>query len=188
MSLILGILAQSTGAAGSASFYESIATSTVGSGGSSTITFSSIPSTYTHLQLRSLARGTTSAADVETRITFNSDTGSNYSYHQVYGQGVNVPADGSANTSFIYYIYSPAANATASVFGGGVIDILDYANTNKYKTTRTLSGYDANGSGYILFRSGNWRNTNAITSIDIVCASGNFAQYSSFALYGIKGV
>ena len=185
LNIIAGTL--SVGVTPSTNSYESIATYTVGSGGSSSIDFTSIPSGFEHLQLRSLIRGTTASADVETRLTFNSDTSSNYSYHQVYGQGVNVPADGSANTSFIYYVYSPAASSTASVFGVGVMDILDYDNTNKYKTTRTLAGYDANGSGYILLRSGNWRNTNAITSINLVCASGNFAEYSQFALYGIKG-
>jgi hypothetical protein len=181
---ILGILASSVPAA--AGDYESIATVTVGSGGAANVEFTSIPSTYTHLQLRSLIRGTNSSSEVETRVTFNSDTSANYASHQIYGTGSVVPVDGETNSSYIYYLYSPANNATASVFGGAVMDILDYGNTNKYKTTRTLAGFDANGSGYILFRSGHWRNTAAITSIKIVCASNNFAQYSHFALYGIK--
>jgi hypothetical protein len=72
------------------------------------------------------------------------------------------------------------------LFGTVIIDILDYANTNKYKTQRSLGGNDRNGAGYIDFSSGNWRNTNAITSIDIKALYGTgFAQYSHFALYGI---
>jgi hypothetical protein len=64
---------------------------------------------------------------------------------------------------------------------------LDYTNTNKNKTARSLWGYDANGSGYVGLYSGLWRNTSAINRIDYVPASGTFPQYSSFALYGIKG-
>jgi hypothetical protein len=75
-----------------------------------------------------------------------------------------------------------------AAFGANIIDILDYANTNKYKTTRTLSGGDNNGSGFVQFMSGNWRNTNAVTSIDIFQVDGDtIAEYSQFALYGIKG-
>ena len=83
----------------------------------------------------------------------------------------------------------PAATSTASVFGGIVIDLLDYSNTNKYKTLRSLGGWDANGSGRIILNSGLWGNSgSAISSIDIVTSTGNnFVQYSTFALYGIKG-
>jgi predicted patatin/cPLA2 family phospholipase len=78
---------------------------------------------------------------------------------------------------------------TASTFGAGVIDILDYADTNKFKTTRTLNGVSSNASSaidYIFLVSGLWRSTSAITSITLT--GNNFAQYSHFALYGIKGV
>jgi len=79
-----------------------------------------------------------------------------------------------------------AANGTASAFGTAVIDILDYANTNKYKTVRTLAGWDANGSGLVSFWSGSWRNTNATTTITLLPNLGNWAQYSQFALYGVN--
>ena len=74
----------------------------------------------------------------------------------------------------------------ANIFGTGIIDILDYADTSKYKTVRTLFGYDANGSGYIAFSSNLWQSTSAITSITMTPVNG-IAEYSSFALYGIKG-
>ena len=176
-------------AAGGGPSYESIATVTVGSGGSANAEFTSIPATYKHLQIRALIRGTASASAISANMQFNSDTGSNYSYHELYGNGTTAQAGaGATQTRFFLHGNAPAATALASSFGVAVMDILDYADTNKYKTARCLNGMDVNGSGgYILFDSGSWQNTNAITSIQITPSSGNFAQYSQFALYGIKG-
>lgn len=164
--------------------YDSIATTTVGAGGASSITFSSIPSTYTHLQIRGIAGTTNSGALDFAVITFNSDTGSNYSYHRLFGDGSSPSA--SASTS-VANIQTFCGGTTT--FGPVVFDVLDYANTNKYKTTRSLSAAENNGSGneYLAFTSGNWRNTNAITSITITGTYGTFRQYTSYALYGIKG-
>ena len=170
-----------------ASSYESIQTVNVGSGGASSVSFTSIPSTYTHLQIRAIARG--SAATNEIWAQFNSDTAANYSTHQVYGSGAAAGASGTASTSYAKVGELSGTNASASIFGVSVIDILDYANTNKYKTTRALTGTDINGSGgYIVFASGNWRSTSAISSITLYYNTYSFNQYSSFALYGIKGV
>jgi hypothetical protein len=170
--------------------YESIATVTVGSGGSSTITFSSIPSTFTHLQIRGIARGSRSDQADGIIAQYNSDTGANYSWHELQGSGSSVTAVGVPNVAYIGMQDSMAAQTGgASIFGVLVIDILDYANTNKYKTQRSLTGNDRNGAGYVNFSSGSWRNTNAITSIDLKALYGTgFAQYTTFALYGIKGV
>ena len=85
------------------------------------------------------------------------------------------------------FVRNGGIHTAASTFTAGVIDILDYANTNKYKTLRTLNGGDANGSGNIQIESGSWRNTAAITSITLTHNGSGFTQYSSFALYGIKG-
>lgn len=161
----------------------------VGSAGSATVSFTSIPSTYKHLQVRALIRGTASASAISANMQFNSDTGSNYSYHELYGNGTSAQASaGATQTRFFLHGNAPAATALASSFGVAVMDILDYASTSKYKTTRCLDGMDVNGSGgYILLDSGSWQNTNAISSIQIAPSSGNFAQYSQFALYGIKG-
>ena len=163
--------------------YESIATA-YGSGGS-TLTFSSIPSTYTHLQIRVMSL--TSATAPNAILRFNSDTGSNYTAHQLYGSGSvagsNIPGSGSNPQTSI-----PVAQLGSSTQPGvGVVDILDYANTNKYKTIRSLSGYDANGSGYIILRSGAWMSTSAVTSITLLTDSGNFNTNSVFELYGIRG-
>ena len=80
----------------------------------------------------------------------------------------------------------PWAGYTANVFGAGVLDILDYANTNKNKTAKTLAGFDANGSGFADLWSGAWYNTQAITSVTLVAGSFLFAENSRFALYGVK--
>jgi hypothetical protein len=191
MSLILGILDSGGAAAGAAGSYESIATVNVGSGGSATVEFTSIPATYTHLQIRAIGRTTRAETNDALNMRFNSDTGSNYSWHRLDGQGDTGSATASSATSQTTIIvdrFSAATAGNASMFGAFVLDILDYANTNKYKTTRNLGGYDLNGSGLITFASGLWQSTSAITSITLVSRNaGNLSQYSSFALYGIKG-
>jgi hypothetical protein len=172
----------------SPSSYESIATVTVGSGGSSTVTFSSIPATYTHLQIRGLGRSTNAVTDENLVIQFNSDTANNYNLHNVYGNGSTVGANATVNYASSYFSRVTGGSSSANIFGAFVVDILDYANTNKYKTNRSLSGHDQNGSGYMTLMSGAWRSTSAITSITIKVdsAGANIAQYSQFALYGVK--
>ena len=171
--------------------YESIQTYIVGSGGSSSITFSSIPSTFTHLQIRCINRDTTSTYySNDLYMTFNGDTGNNYSVHRIYGTGSGVAnADNVTTTSYMLIGQQATGKNAASYFGANVIDVLEYANTNIYKTARGLGGVDLNGNsdGRIMFQSGNWRSTSAITSISFRASSGNLAEYSSFALYGIKG-
>lgn len=166
--------------------YESIQTVTVGFGGQATVTFSSIPNTYKHLQIRCIAKMTSGGGPFANRITFNSDTGTNYSDHNLNGSGASVSAGGAASTTYIRNWDFTGSGAT-NIFGTGVIDVLDYADTNKNKTVRCLSGYDANGSGSIFLSSGLWRSTSAISSMTFTPESGSYAQYSQFALYGIKG-
>jgi hypothetical protein len=159
--------------------FESIATTTVGSGGTSTITFSSIPSTYKHLQIRATLFTTAGGVNIQ----YNGDTGANYTYHQVYGVGSgSVLSNAGTSQTSGYIAYNNAAGGYPTV---AIADILDYQNTNKYKTHRSFAGADVNGSGgAVTYFSGLWLNTAAISSINII---GTFAQYSSFALYGIKG-
>lgn len=167
--------------------YDSIATTTVGSGGTTTITFSSIPQTYTHLQLRVLQRGTGSGSNYTNKLQFNGDTTSaNYREHYLYGDGASAVA-GSVQQWYIAQGAIPAAGNTSGIFGTAVVDILDYTNTSKNKVVRTLSGFDANGSGEIMFDSLLWINTGAINQITMEVYTTNFAQYSQIALYGIKG-
>lgn len=169
--------------------YDSIATVTVGSGGSSSITFSSIPSTYQHLQIRMIQRDNQASVADGARLRFNSDTGSNYAFHILRGDGSTAQAyDGVSQTNILLTFDLAGATAGANVFGAAVIDILDYANTNKNKTVRSLSGRDNNGDGGVALDSGLWQSTSAINSITIFPQNGtSINQYSSFALYGIKG-
>jgi hypothetical protein len=181
MSGILGGLIGSFATA-STSSYESIATQTVGSGGSSSISFTSIPSTYKHLQVRFIARwssGTTGEGAL--RMAVNG-TVLNKS-HYLLGNGTSASAG--APTGYIASI----PEAGESCFAGGVIDLLDYTSTSKNKTTRCLTGYDNNGTGIslIILYSGLATTTSAVTSLTFDNLSYNFGQYSSFALYGIKG-
>jgi hypothetical protein len=78
-------------------------------------------------------------------------------------------------------------SSQVSMFGTQIIDILDYANTNKYKVMRSLNGHDNNGNGFILHRTSLWMSTSAISSITFTFSSSNYMQYSQLALYGIKG-
>jgi hypothetical protein len=170
--------------------YESIASVTVGSGGSSIVTFSSIPSTYKHLQLRAFGHTNRSIGGVAdgTRFTFNSDSGNNYAGHTLQGTGASASAFAEGASSIFSTIYGLAGNnSSASTFGTFITDILDYANTSKYKTLRALAGTDNNGSGTVFFSSGLWMSTSAINRIDLVPNAGtSFNEYSSFALYGIR--
>lgn len=186
MSPILGIFA-SQGRVASTS-YDSIATVSVGAGGSSSITFSSIPSTYTHLQLRYLCRDARTAYnDSPVDLIFNGSSATAYSKHYLQGDGSSATAG--AETSKTYLRLEGAGNNTqSSAFGAGITDILDYTSTTKAKTVRQLFGVDKNGDGLVRLVSGLWYATpEAITSITLTPFSSPFAQYSHFALYGIKG-
>lgn len=184
MLIIPGIIASSYPRVSTS--YESIATVTVGSGGSSSITFSSIPSTYKHLQVRAIAKATT--GNPEMQMQLNSVTSASYTRHRLLGDGASVSATGTTGISNIPMLGNSGLPTATSTFGVFIIDILDYLDTNKYKTIRVLCGQDSNGSGNVDFTSGLFLpNTNAISSISFALSSSTFVQYSSFALYGIKG-
>jgi hypothetical protein len=175
----------------SLSDYESIQTVSVTSGGgSASLSFTSIPNTYSHLQIRGIARNTSAGtASDYILLKMNSDTGANYAFHWLYGAGSgSAGATASANRANLPIGTCWEASALANSFSVVVCDLLDYSNTNKYKTTRSLGGGDTNGGSYqeVNFMSGLWRDTAAISQIDISSSAGNLAQYSSFALYGIK--
>jgi hypothetical protein len=164
--------------------YESIATTTVGAGGTASITFSSIPQTYTHLQIRGMSVGTAGSQDVLMYVN-GVNTSNNYSWHELRGNGSAASAGNGTNTAAMYV----ASNSTDPTYPtASVVDILDYTNTSKNKTIRVLEGRDTNGGGSISLFSGQYLSTSAITSITIY-TPGAYAlnQYSQFALYGIRG-
>jgi hypothetical protein len=164
-------------------YMEPIATSLVGSGGVSSVTFSDIPSTYKHLQIRGIVLSSSPNNDIVGR--FNSDSGSNYSLHALSGNGTSASAYATAPSTYATLGYTGDTTGP----GAFIFDILDYANTTKFKTTRSLNGNDSNTvSRYVNLLSSSWRNTSAINSITIIHgAAVNFNQHSRFSLYGIKG-
>lgn len=165
---------------GAAGDFESIATLTPTSGTS--VSFTSIPSTYTHLQVRYSVMGTNFAT---LRMTLNSDTASNYSWHEVGGYNSSAIVD--AGTSSTFADLTPYNRGLGSSQPTpGVLDILDYANTNKFKTTKALTGRNDNtSSSSIGFYSGNWRSTSAVSTVTFTSSSA-FATGTSIALYGIN--
>lgn len=182
---ILGIIASSKAVVVPNS-YESIATINVTSAVAS-IEFTSITSDYTHLQIRGIARSTEAVSSNALIMYLNNVTtaASNYSTHLLSGNGSSASAYGASN-DVIQNVITAGSNG-ASNFGSFCFDILDYTNTNKVKTVRALGGYDDNGSGIVRFSSGMLHSsTAAITRIKLQPSGGNFAQYSQFALYGIK--
>jgi hypothetical protein len=181
-SQISGHLFQPTGS------YDSIATVTVGSGGTSSVTFSSISQSYTHLELRWIYRMRDYSAEAsQAYIYFNGVRNGLYSLHSLRGNGSTATSSANSGLSETYIQFGTGPTATANAFGAGVTSILDYTNTNKNKTMRNLGGYENNGSGSILLNSGLIPITAALSSFVITPQDGNFAEYSQFALYGIKG-
>jgi hypothetical protein len=166
--------------------YESIATGT--GSGTNTLTFSSIPATFTHLQLRYIARSTGSGDFRDFDFTINGST--SYKSHYLQGNGSAASASIDAGgTTAIRLGLCPASAMTSGVFSVGVIDILDYKDTNKNTTVRALVGVNTNNvvTERITFLSGLYLATTAVTSVTFTLNIGNFETGSQFALYGIKG-
>jgi hypothetical protein len=190
---ILGIIDSAKTGNLSGNSFDSIATTTIGASPTASVTFSSIPSTYKHLQVRFISRNTRGSSTLDgIGIRMNADSANNYANHRMYGAGAGqVVGTGETSVSRISIGIMPASTGgSANVFGGAIVDILDYKDTNKNKTVRSLAGYDDNGEAYgvIGVFAGVWLSTTAITSLTIISTDGTgLGQYSSFALYGIKG-
>jgi hypothetical protein len=164
-----------------------IRSTVVPSGGTSYIEFTSIPSTYTHLQVRGITFGT-AAPSGSMLFQMNGDTNSNYNSHILGGNGT-VPSaysTGSETSGRFYGYYDNLSNTSYPL--AFIMDILDYTNTNKNKTVRTLSGMDKNGTNYgeVFIYSSVWRSNSAVNSLRLYCGGQNLGQYTYFALYGIK--
>ena len=166
--------------------FESIATVTA-SGGETSLTFSSIPSTYQHLQMRYIGMdnsGGTSAGALKIRL--NSDTGANYTEHRLTGNGSTASAGGTTGRVELRMDYGVTQSGSTNIYAVGIMDLHDYANTSKYTTMRGFGGQDKNGTGFVNLSSGLWLNTAAVNAITVLPESSAFASGSTFALYGIK--
>jgi hypothetical protein len=165
-------------AAAATNSYESIQTVTVTSAVSS-IAFTSIPATYKNLQIR---YSLTAAAPADTGLRFNSDSGANYSNSLFRGTGSAAQIYPYSAINQAYVQYNIGNNTSVAV-----IDILDYTNTNKNTSIRSLAGFENVTTGELDFWGGGWYNTAAVTRIDLHCLTSTFSTNSTFALYGIKG-
>jgi len=189
LNTILGTL--SSGVAASTSSYESIASAT-GTGSSGTITFSSIPGTYKHLQIRYIARATgAGAGSAALTIRLNSDSGSNYAYHQLIGDGSAVTANGTASaTGYQISRAVVSGGALATAYSAAIIDIHDYSSSTKNKTMRSFTGADTNSaSGFwgVNLSSGLWMSTSSVNAVTLSIGANSFTTDTVFSLYGIKG-
>lgn len=154
--------------------YEPLATTTLGSN-TATVTFSSIPQTYTDLVL--VASGTVASGTVDGVINFNSDTGNNYSRTYMYGTGVNALSGRNTNAGalLVFYWSTTVCNT--------IISFQNYSNTTTYKTVVGRNNHEGNSTyaGVAM-----WRSTSAITRMDLTCGATSWATGSVFTLYGIK--
>ena len=158
--------------------YDCIATTTLGSG-TGTVTFTSISGSYTDLIL--ITNSATGVNDIDMYIQVNSDTGTNYSWTRIFGNGSTASSSRGTSTSLGYRV----GNMSGSNVGqnNAVIQFQNYSNTTTYKTILSRSN---NASLLVEAFVGLWRSTSAITSMDIKTQSGNFSTGSTFTLYGIK--
>jgi len=179
MLIPLGILAVA-GAGASGGAYELIESSILTSNTTS-VTFSSIPQTYKHLEIRYVSRSTGSRNNVDLRLN-GLTTG--YRTHFLFGDGF---VGSETNTSdFINGPMGVADNNSADSYGAGVISVLDYALTSKNKTVRALTGARASARQRVNLVSGSTFTTDALTSIELFTNGANLMSGSRFSLYGIK--
>jgi hypothetical protein len=160
-----------------ATTYEPISTQTISGSATSTLTFTSIPATFTDLILASSGSNST-LTDI--KIRFNSDTGSNYSETIFLGSGSNAIAARGSNTTGLNHNYTNTSIAAA------ISHIMNYSNSTTYKSTMTRWNSPTSSDPYTAAYVGQWRNTSAITSLTVFVGAGNFAAGSLFSLYGIK--
>lgn len=177
---ILGVFASSVQK--SVESFDSIATQTLSSN-TTAVTFSSIPSTYKDLHVRYVAKNINSGI-TDVYLTFNSDGGSNYSKSWIFTFDGGGPYE-SGNDTGLSLGYT--AGNDSGVYGAAMIDIPDYASTNKNKTCTYLTGNEKSSANTttLIIGAGQWRSTAAISSLTLSC--GTFASGSRFELYGIKG-
>lgn len=171
---------------GAATAYESIASVTLGSAGSS-IDFTSIPQTYKHLQIRFMIKSQSASNDFSIGAN-GSFAISNSSSHTLKGDGSNASASAWVSQSYVSFTNSGVGTTSfpSGSIGAGIIDLLDYTDTNKTKVLKALWGSDQNGAGFIALNSGSLNTTSAITQLNFFNGY-NWAANTTFALYGIKG-
>jgi hypothetical protein len=174
-----------------ANTFELISSVTVGAGGTTIASFSSIPSTFTDLQLVGSYRTTEAGLNSGTlKIRFNSNFSSIYSYRELQGNGQNAgTAATGPDTSFDLNFQSNESDGnTANTFQSFQLYIPNYANTSYAKSASFESVSEQNGTNaYADLGALSFNSTTAISSIEIrAFTTNNVAQFSTFYLYGVK--
>lgn len=187
MLIPVGIFASSGGVAAA---FELIST-TILTGSQSQIVFSSIPSTYKHLQVRISGRTNTGGSNDSVWVRFNNDSANNYIWHELRGGGFGsytvTSQTGSTSSTQGYVGYAPGSGTSfANAFGNTIVDVLDYASTSKYKTMRSMSGTNAE-IRYVTLGSALWKATSAVTSVTVGNDGASWATGTRVSIYGIKG-
>jgi hypothetical protein len=159
-----------------------IAKQTVGSGGASNVTFSNIPQTYTDLKIVVSARGTTSGNTESIRVLPNGSSTS-LTYLQLQGTGA---AAFSGTGTYWYLGEMPANSATSSTFGSAEVYIPNYTGSNNKSASSDNVQENNTTTAYANLNALLWSSSTAISSLTIQPNSNNFAQYSTFYLYGIS--
>jgi len=193
---ILGVVASSKLSAVPGDF-QYIDSYTVSGGSTNTITFSSIPATFTHLQIRGVVRSGTSGYYDNTNIRFNGSSGGTaYNMNVLRSNGSTAQSATYINQSQAYVEagYVACANTTTGTFSPIIMDLYDYTDTNKYRNGRLVMGYENNGSGGDNYDKGmqttqywNWQSSAAIYQIAVSTTTNYWVAGSTLALYGIKG-
>lgn len=185
MPLLFGNTASAGVGFSSLGSYFSIATATVTTATSS-ITFTDIPQTYSHLDLRYIARTSVAGTDDYIKVSFNGSTASINSFHALGGNMSTASTVSGTSQQYSYLAPVSGNTAGANTFATGVATITEYTSTLKNKTIRTIGGYNNNGGGNMRLEGSLWANTAAITSITLTVDSGaNFVTNSKFYLYGV---
>jgi hypothetical protein len=185
--LPLGILALA-GAGGGGGAFDLLETTTLATSASS-VTFSGLDTLaagYKHLQIRAVTRANAPLSIKAAQLNFNGDTASNYAFHYLRGNGSSVSVDSNPNRAFIRGWFSTGSTSPTNIYTAAVLDILDFNNSSKFTTTRSLEG-NAGGNNGIALWSGLWQSTAAITSIAITVDDAyDFIAGSRFSLIGVK--
>lgn len=176
----------SAAGAGVSNSFELISTTLISTNTASvTLDVTGLGSIYKHLQIRMTGRST-SATDDSLKMQFNGDTGNNYTFHQLLGNGSSVSSGAATNVDAMYLLTNTGTNAASNIFGSGVLDILDAFSSTKNTTGRGLTGFNTAAGSSIILRSSVWLNTAAITSILLAASGGSFVAGTRLSLYGVK--
>jgi hypothetical protein len=168
---------------------QPIYTQTVGAGGAASITFNNIPQYFTDLMVKTSVRTNNTGV----RVRFNADSSANYSWRRLSGNSSAAFSDsnvtyGAPYNSFAYFSMHSTTSDTANTFGNGEIYIPNYTSANQ-KSLILDSVQETNAAtSNLAMQAGLWSGTVAITSITFSPDTGtspNFAQHSTFTLYGI---